>query len=53
MVVVVPCKVAIDEAGNREGTQLDKAKKEENVKTGFLPITTRSSHILPWYLDLA
>ena len=28
MIIVMPCKIAIDEAGNRDGTQLDEAKKE-------------------------
>ena len=44
MIIVVPCKVAIDEAGNRDGTQLDEAKKEEQVKTSFLPSAPRSGH---------
>ena len=44
MIIVVPRKVAIDEASNRDGTQLDEAKKEEQVKTGFLPSAPRSGH---------
>jgi len=45
MIIVVPCKVAIDETSNRDGTELDEAKKEEEMKTGFLPSATRSGRV--------
>jgi hypothetical protein len=44
MVVVMPCKEDIDEAGNRDESYLDKAKDAKNEKTSFLPIAARSSH---------
>jgi hypothetical protein len=45
MIIVLPCKIAIDEAGNRDGTELDEAKKEEEMKTCFLPSANRSGHV--------
>lgn len=45
MIIVVPCKVAIDEASNRDGTELDEAEKEEEMETGFLPSATRSGRV--------
>jgi hypothetical protein len=45
MIIVVPCKIAIDEAGNRDGTELDEAKKEEEMKTCFLPSANRSGRV--------
>jgi hypothetical protein len=44
-IIVVPCRVAIDEASNCDGTQLDEAKKEEQVKPSFLPFATRSGRL--------
>jgi len=45
MIIVVPCKIAIYEAGNGDRTQLDEAEKEEQVKPGFLPTATRSGRV--------
>jgi len=44
VVVVMPDKVAVDEAGDRDGAELDEAKEEEQVKAGFLAVARGGSH---------
>lgn len=42
VIVMVPYKIAIDEAGDGDGAKLDEPKEEEQVETCYLPVSVRS-----------